>query len=316
MKLKTIIILLLVLTYSCDEDLVVKDDFRQRYVLNCILRGDTTFQVATISSTYEVEGFSPLTNSKDPSVNGADIKIFQGNDVSVFNDSSSARRDTSRYKNPVNFYYLKDFYLSSGKEIEIEAVMPDDRRLFAKTETPKPIEFDGIENDRFLPPDFRNFVFIRWYSENENMLYDPKIGIIYYKKENGSEIKYRKEVPLSFSRVEGKLVTNYAEPSFNNEVKIEMGAVDSAMTAISDGDDNKRNYRIEQMVVDIFVYDRNLTGFFVAANFLDEYSIRLDEIDFSNVEGGYGVFGSLLKFSTTVSIDRKYITNFGYLPSI
>src|SRR5512146_1748833 len=99
----------LLINYSCEVNFSPKGEFQQKYILTCVIRGDTSVQTATISKSYNVDGYDPYANTTDPFLKDAYIRIWAGDNVYFMKDTSIARADTSRYKGLFHFFYLKDF---------------------------------------------------------------------------------------------------------------------------------------------------------------------------------------------------------------
>jgi hypothetical protein len=96
-----------------------------------------------------------------------------------------------------------------------------------------------------------------------------------------------------------------------------MDAVNRAMTELSAGDENKGDYFILRAFFEIMVYDKNLSGFYLRTKKEpDSYSIRLDESDFTNIDGGLGVFGSYNKGGVGVLFTEDYVRSFEYKPAL
>src|SRR4030065_746741 len=93
---------------SCEENFSPKDDYQEKYILYSIINTDSSYQTAVLQSSYNIDGYDPYTNTVTPLIQGADIRIRQGDKVFFMRDTSTVRTDTSRYKTPVHFYYLKD----------------------------------------------------------------------------------------------------------------------------------------------------------------------------------------------------------------
>ena len=55
MKKNLLFILLVGLLISCEENFEPFGDIKEKYALNCIIRGDTTFQIASLTRTYANE---------------------------------------------------------------------------------------------------------------------------------------------------------------------------------------------------------------------------------------------------------------------
>ena len=120
-KLLSLVVTLLFLV-SCEEDFNPYGDYQEKFAFTCILKNDENFQTATLFKSY-------LTTPSDPSVIGADVRVWYNDSVFVFRDSSVARTDTSRYNTPFSFYYNKNFSVASDKSIELEVLLPNGKRL-------------------------------------------------------------------------------------------------------------------------------------------------------------------------------------------
>ena len=60
-------------------------------------------------------------------------------------------------------------------------------------------------------------------------------------------------------------------------------------------------------------YDAPLSNYYSSVNgFLDNFSLRLDEQVFSNITGGFGVFGTYFTSLYQVEMDSRYVTSYGY----
>ena len=261
-----------------------------------------------MSKFYDVPGSNPYQNTIDPAVTGAIINLTQANQQYVFKDSTIARQDTSRYKTPVNFYYLKDFSLEQGRQITIEAVLPNGKILSAETNAPNDFRFDNAAQTRIIPPEIGDDIMIQWLVGEEGLMFDAKLELVYYKTENGSDVRHTMEIPLEFN---GDTPV-YPLPIFETGIVYNLPSFTRIMQEISKNDANKADYKIADAFFTIVVYDKNLTGYFAALTFIDELSIRIDEIDFTNIVGGFGVFGSYLVYYKEISLDPGYITSFGY----
>src|SRR3989339_1696422 len=122
------IILLFIIFVSCEENFEPFGNLNNKYALNCIIRGDTTFQVATLTRTYGNDNYNPYSNTVDPNVKGALIRVWNGDSVVIFRDTTFNRQDDSKYQTSYNAYYTNKFQLV-GNKLEIEAILPNGMRL-------------------------------------------------------------------------------------------------------------------------------------------------------------------------------------------
>ncbi len=299
---------------SCDQSLNPKGDYVERYVLNCILRGDTTYQVAVISHSYDINGFDPYKNTTDPAITGADLRLWYNDSVFVFRDSVVTRLGNVRYDDSLKIYYLKNIHLSYSKPIEIEALLPNGRRLKSSSTTAEEIIFDYENSSRVIPPVNTNLVLVQW-NYNENEYYMPRFIVTYYKNVNGQSEQHTIEIPVKYVQKDGKYIPVYSRVSNQFAVTYNPDDVKRALQSISEGDPDKSNYSVlinNQVIV--YALDQNLMRYFSANSQDNSFTVRLDENDFSNIDGGFGVFGSYVAKSYTIRFIPEFLTDLGYNP--
>jgi len=300
---------LIILSFSCKEDFSPYAGHDQKYVLNCILRGDSTFQYAAVTSSFgSSENFS--SNVSDRFLKNADIRIWDDNEVYKFRDTVITTKIYGK-ETAINIYKTTGFVPKPNRKFEIVALLPDGKRLKSWTNLPKQVNFEFSSSDSSIPSKNNQFVFVRWESAGEDLIYAPEINI-YYKKA-GFPLGFAKKVPISYIKQDGKYYPNFATPSKERFVSIKMDAIRRAMNEISGSDPNKSNYTILTMIVHVHTYDKNLSEYYVSsAQSLDQFSINVDALDFSNIEGGLGIFGSYNSKKYVIKFNREFIGSFGY----
>jgi len=191
MKIKYYIVLIpisIIFTF-CENNFNPKAPYDERYSLNCIIRGDTSFHVATLYQSYDVPNMDPYENKNDYFIDGAFIRMWRGNDeIYVFKDSSKQRIDTSRYNTDLKYYYIKDFVPNEGDSLEIEALLPNGRRLYSNTKIPQKVERNEEESDMEVIQDYKEYLKTKWLIKNRDQVYLPKLLIDYFVIENGVNI--------------------------------------------------------------------------------------------------------------------------------
>lgn len=307
--------ILLLLFSSCDQSFNPKGDYYEKYVLNCILSGDTTYQVAVISHSYNVDGFDPYKNTTDPAVTGADLRLWYNDSVFVFRDSIVARSGNSRYDDSLRIYYLRDLHIGYDKPIEIEALLPNGRRLKSSTKTAREIIFDTEVSSKVIPPVNTQLDLIQWNQDDETAFYLPRFIVTYYKKVNGVPEKHSLEIPIKYVQRNGEYVPVYATASSQSSVVYDPEVIKRALLSVSEGDPDKSNYSVMVLnPVNVFALDENLVRYYSANKQDNSFTVRLDESDFSNIDGGFGVFGSYVLKSYTLRFTPEFITALGYTP--
>jgi hypothetical protein len=308
------IIFIALISISCNDSFDPFGEFQDNYALTCILKSDTTFQAATLSHNYRGDGFDPFGNTDDPSIIGADIRVWLGDSVYVFRDTSVARIDTSRYTTPFYFYYNNKFTIEPDENLAIEVLLQNGRRLKAFSRAPGEIFFND-ESDVIIPAVSSELVKFIWNQQVEGTFFSPQLTIRYLQNMNGNIVEKLKKVPIKYVEQNSEQVPIFPQPSNRTTIIYELDAISRALVEISAGDPNKVNYTIMQSpAFELIALDLNLSRYVSSTNqTFDDLTVTVNESDFTNVEGGLGVFGSYTKKSyNRIKFQPSYIESFGY----
>ena len=309
----TLIGLIVLLSTSCNEDLNPFGDHKEVYVLNCVLKNNVDFQSAYLSQGYFVDNFDPYSDTLDHTINNSHVRIWFNDSVKIFSDTSFYSVSSN---SNVTSYFHNEFSLLPDTDYEIEAVFNNGRKLRAKTKTPKKILFLNTSTP-IIPPEQKNTVSVKWNSKDQQLYMASRFTFIYFKKENGVQVRYEKEVPRTITNSGGKIEPFYPEPSYSSGITVQMDAFDFALREISEDDPDKTNYTILAFILEVLIYDRNLTAYYAAKTELGEgFSISVNESDYTNIEGGKGIFGSFIKQRKAIKFSHDYIRSFGYEPGL
>ncbi|GJQ61816.1 MAG: hypothetical protein SCALA702_08690 [Melioribacteraceae bacterium] len=310
------LLVLLIGLISCEEEFSPKNEFQEKYVLSCIIRADTTQQIAVVTRSYDVPGYNPYSNTTDPALDGAYIRIWYQDTVYTLTDTLVDRIDTTRYDTPVKIYKIDNFQPALDSELEIEALLNNGRRLRAFTSLPQTFKFN-YNSDSSIPGNEEDAVTIGWYTASNKMMYLPQLKVYWYRKSIGKQDIRQLEIPLDYVNSGGSEVEYYPPASKTLGITYKMDVIDKALRGISEGNENKEDYYIIFARLEVIAMDENLASYYASTSVGgDNFSVRLDEADFSNVQGGYGIFGSYIKKSTSISLDSDYIRSLGYKPEL
>ena len=316
MKIMKIIIVLtgLFALFACEDNVNPNDQFSEQIALNCVIHGDSSYQVATVLRSFP---FGEELSLSESFVKNVQLRLWYDvegeDDAFLFRDSIITVQDSDGNETEVLFYYVNGVNVEPEKIMEIEAILPNGKRLFSSTTTPERLT---VSHDYFIPPEEfgRDYVHVEWYSPGGERVVQANMMIKYSYNNNGVKEDREIIVPVEVNETNGNLVPSYPVPVLDKEIDFDMNAVDWAMEKISEGDPVKENYSIAGAEVTLLVYDKNLTGYFTSTNtILDDYSIRIDEIDFSNIDGGLGLFGSFIEQKIELNFTSNYIMQYGYL---
>jgi hypothetical protein len=305
--------LAVVLSLSCEENLNPYGELLNKYVLNCVVRGDTTFQSATLTGGYQAANFDPYTNISDKTIHGYIVRIWSGNDkVAILRDTTIVRPEGESYQSPYSVYYSKDFQPNPSDTITIEAILPNGQRLKSSTVAPAQLSMSGL-SDAQIPPTNKNYLTYIWTTDQKDPIFITRLGIYYYKNANGVKTSNLAVVPESYVQYDNQWIPNYPKPTSDKGLVVDMATVTKTMQLLSGDDPVKSNYVILGCILEVLSLDKNLSTYYNAtARGRDIYSVKLDETDYSNITGGYGVFGVYMRTYKVAFFNHSYIESFGY----
>lgn len=312
-KIYSIIIILFVfILIGCEENFSPKGEFEEKFALTCIVRGDTSLQIASIYSSYDVEGYDPSVHQENPAYFGADIRLWYQDTVYVFKDSSVF--NSNNPDSLFHFYYLDNFKPSATNElIEIEATLKNGKRLKASCYTPARFVFDTKETSNTIPPVNTSTVNIVWDSDSNNNFFVGRIKVKYFLNMGGNVEQKWLILPVKLISHEGELIPIYPVPSKSHAIAYSVSAINNVMQSISSGIDNKATITVSnKAVVEVLSIDENLSRYYSSLQEDNKYTVRVNESDYSNVDGGFGLFGSLQMNSRKITVQPEYIESFGY----
>lgn len=291
---------------SCSEDFSPYGEFIQQYSLNCIIKIDSTRHIATFSRSYDVRDSDPNDITFDPFISGASIQLIYRDSTYTLKDTVIQRTDTSRFKFDQKAYYVDGLKPASPNQIEIRAITPDGKILSSKINL---VPSQYITNSPAFLGVNDNMSF-QWQPYIEGLWHLPRLLIVYTKLDESPGRIYKVEVPTTF-------INNapyYPVLSRMTGVTFLKETIEYEMRKISENDPLKNNYKFFYLTFELLTFDEYLSSYITLAGGFDELSIRLDEINYTNIKGGYGIFGSYKKQTRNVTFDRDYLTYLGYTP--
>jgi len=321
---------------SCSDSVDPKGSPKQDYVFYCIIKADTTFQTAYLSRSYDVPGLNPELNTIDPVLKNAVITLKCGpsaNNVTYnFKDSAVARVDTSRYKGAFNFYFADKINLISRNfydlpvPVSINVQLPDGNVLTSQTESIPAgdlyLQMGNIAKETFIsvydPAKLEKACGFRWsflnhFNSSSKYWYLPSLEISYSKTENGIPVRRYAKVPVSISSANGEEIPMYPVVTKFNYILFMKEYVDKALRDISAGDPNKSSYTVHGLRLVVNILDKGSAGYYASkTTFSDEFSVRLDVAEFSNVNGSLGVFGIYFPKVWGIKMEAGYVKGMGY----
>jgi hypothetical protein len=320
----TCALLFLALTgISCDESFSPKGEYEQKYFLFCIInydKGGATVQYAIVNGSYDVAGTSPLENTVDPSVDSAIVRLTTQTKTYVLSETSLRLPDTSRYGARRKFYLSRAVNVAPGEAVTVTASIPKGPTLVGSTAVPviRPMESHPTYVVGFTTTVNRNTqgdtYILDWDDGNhDDHLYFPTLTLMYTRTDGDSVKSFAKPIPMKFVTQNGQSVPVYPTPGPTASCSFSFDAIDAAIRSISEGDSLKSRYTLLRLDFQVIECDLQLSRYYLSVNgTMDQYSLRLDETVYSNVQGGGGIVGATLVNGITYPIDPRYASQFGY----
>jgi len=314
---KYILILMLfalaLINYSCDQSINPNAPFRERFILNGIMRSDTSYQIVTLTHSYQPEGYDPKEYVDDPAINNAEVNIYYDNKLYHLRDTVVARKNSSRYGDSVHYYYNPDLKPGPGKVIEIDALLPNGLLLQSESKTPDipAFGFFDYNSDELIPPAFGTTIKVDW-QDVADVLYAPRLNINYYVG-GGDTTIHHKEVPLFYYSSGGTLNPVYPTPGRKHFIEVDIETIKQALNEIPTEGKTKKQYSIKDMSLEVIVYDEYLSTYYSSIQLgLDGFTVKLDNPDYSNIKGGFGIFGSYIKTYYSFTIKPSFLQSAGF----
>ena len=146
----------------------------------------------------------------------------------------------------------------------------------------------------------------------EKKIIETEKDIIKYSSHKEIKIK---EIPVKYIQRGDEFEAVFPDPDNASTIVYSMDAVTRALNEISDGDANKQNYSVYEFpVFDLIALDLPSSRYVSSTGqSFDDLTVSVNVSDYTNIEGGLGIFGSYTKKNyDRVRFFRDYIESFGY----
>lgn len=319
------LLLCLIALTSCDESFSPKVPLQDNVVIECIIEGSfnhgiwTWQAVALVSRVYDVPGTDPSSNTQDPTIKGATVLLLWQSRTDTLVERSVLRTDSSRYHTRQTLYSSGSLLFVPGETVMLRAVLPDGRVLTSKTIIPPYKRFETMPpyglGVTTIPKGYGTNWILSWedYGGGEHLFF-PSLRIQYTQSVDTLKLDKTFPVPMRYVMRDQTPIPVYPTYQTEKQCIFEFDAMDAAMRNLSAGDPVKQNYKIWGFSFSVLEYDYALSRYYSSTNgYLDQFSLRLDESIYSNINGGLGVFGSCVRASQLYQIHGLYAEKFGYL---
>lgn len=312
---KFLLLTVLILFFNgCDESFDPKKNFTEKYLLYSIIKADSSLQVAMIAKSFEVDGFNPGLYQGNPFEAGSTVSIYNSRTRETTLLSDTSAMVLPQFPGETPFYKAERVNPRANDTITMVAVTPNGSTLVGKTVIPPPpvLRLSNSQITTVTNDPNRTTWDVSWTIQGD-FIFVPKLTLFYATDKNGVVKGYRIEIPLTYIDSDNGRIPFYPSSTRARGLSFDFEVIDDIMAQISEGDMDKFSYVIQDAVFELLILDNNLANYYSSTEgFLDEFSVRLDEVTYSNVEGGLGVVGSTSVITRKVNIEANYVQGFGY----
>jgi hypothetical protein len=297
----------LILLAGCENAFSPKGPYMQQLVVYSILTTRSDTQYVKVYTTYNPSGFNPLEQATDTYVRGARVTIGKGDGSFLFRDTTIARIDQSRYSTDVAAYVAYPMPISRDSTYLLQVVSDQGA---ANASVTVPGRGAVTANNPFVlndPGRYAEDVSATVYLSPATAGYLLRILVTFEYLEGGVWKQSRAEVPFSgTTQPNGDITLNYpiltrrtaSLISPTETVYFAVGAYEALLAQL------QSRYGIIHLVSAAYILtqvEQNLYRYFNIVNgFQDQFSIRTDQPDYTDVQGGLGLFGAMTEDSVVV----------------
>ncbi len=270
---------------SCDEDFSPKAPFEQKLIVFSLLSAAQDTQYIQVARTYDVEGFDPFQNREAPDVTDAEVKVITDDgSVILFQDTAIRRENDERYGIDGHAFVAGQFRVLPRMNYQLEVRSPTYGVARASFQTP-----DAIGIGHLADRNTGDFTVRAASFGAKGFLI--RLYVVFIQDQDGNLVELAVEVPRSILNDGTRIYPDVDRLS----IRSFSGGVLAAVRAEVITSDTTDSVKEIGMRIIVWSLEPNAYNYYqVSRGFNDRFSVRLDVPDFTNIEGGFGVFGGLL----------------------
>jgi hypothetical protein len=301
--------LAVVVASGCNESFEPKGTYEQKLVIYSVLSNRSDSLFVRVYSSYNPSGHNPLDNTVDTDLQGAQVTVSNDSVSYVLGEVAIPRTDKSRYTANINGYLAQPFQYQNGKTYTL-TVTASAGNASAKVATPGAGLVEA--NNGFIlkaPEKYNEDISAKVRLSPVTIGYVLRLYVEFDAVVGSQTIHVRAEVPRAIrSSAEVGFVYDY--PMLIRRItdrfvvyEIVYFGLDAYKAFLLDQLTNYGEMKLTRGTFVLTQVESNLYKYYNLANgFLDEFSIRSDLPDFSNITGGFGVFGAMRDDSVVVDL--------------
>jgi len=312
MRTLAIIITAGLIIAGCESDFNPKGEFRDRVVVYAVLSPESTVQYARVFTTYDPPGFNPLESTSSNQIANATITITSGASQFMFRETTFARTDLSRYQDSIHAYVASPVNVVRGNTYTLNVSAAPYGSVSATMTVPEPgvIDIDNSSIPSLTNPGAFHSDISIFASPSEDGQGHVIQMFLEYEIATNPGVYLREEVPAGISNYKDCVTFDAAYPQIRRRQTgsgRELWSIShlnyrrTILKILKEHEGQVVNFT--RVVVIMKQADQNLYSYLSLVNgFRDELTIRVDRPNFTNIQGGLGLFGSFASDSVSVNV--------------
>ncbi len=301
-----------ILTGGCDSSFDPKGPFLDRLVVYSVLTPLNQSHVVRLSTTYDPPSFNPLEHTSSDQVTGALVSVRMDTTVVTFRDTVFPRNDIGRYADSVRAFVASPLTIARGKRYDLTVYSTAYGVLTATTFVPGngDVSIDLESRFSLTSPNAGQSDISLFATPAPNAEgHIVRIFVEYELPSVSPGVLFTEEVPAEIT--DYRDCTTYT-PAYPQVRRGELlGSRDrwrfrlvnyrrTLMKILKTHEGTAIQFK--RIYVEHVQTDEHLYKYFSVVNgFQDVYSIRVDQPNYTNINGGLGVFGSFVSDTTVIA---------------
>lgn len=306
-------VIILLIAGGCDESFDPRGPYVKQLVVYGVLSSRSDSQYVRIYTTYNPHGFDPLENTSDTYVRNAKVTMIDDSATYTLSETIIPRNDKSRYSSDVVAYFAYPCPMRPGKEYSL-TITSDQGNATATVSVPgKGYVFNNTPYIFLSPKVSTEDIPVSIGLSPVTQAYLIRLYINFDVGEGPSLTHMRLEVPSAIVSIGGSFqdAYRYVYPTLTRRpVSSSLNIVYPRGAYLELYKSLEAQYgmwfKLTSATFILTQVESNLYSYYNLANgFRDPYSIREDQPDFSNIVGGFGVFGAMVEDSIVVDLRNR-----------
>lgn len=306
----SVVIFMITTILSCDESFSPKGEFEDGYSLFCVIDGNSSTQTAYLTKNYNPSDLNPQSYLENKSISGAELELIYPDTTYKFFDTTLTGDDGKSY----TAYNLRGFKASGGN-LQVKSTMPDGKVLVSNVQSTGNLRFT-YETIRPIIYDIKGAYKIAFYDKPEPFYFSPKLFINYSVKKGNEYIPDRIEVASNYYQNGDEEIPVYPSLALRIQYFYHIINIEKTLKKITETAPDGSQFFITNLSVEILEVSEPLAYYYaITKTFNDGFTVQLNQPEYTNIEGGNGLFGYKYKSKLTVGFAtewRTIIEDMGY----